>query len=126
MPGYRGHLIGGACAFALVLLCVTKPYTILNAAEWLCFTLLGSLFPDVDIKSKGQKLFYRGVVVCALIFIMQQWWQALGVLGAMALFPQLCNHRGVFHEPWFLLVVPFAAFVCKMLCATVCIGCSMG
>lgn len=117
MPGYRGHLIGGACAFALVLLCVTKPYTLLNAGEWLCFALLGSLFPDVDVKSKGQMLFYRAVVVCALFFAIQKWWQALGILGALALFPQLCNHRGVFHEPWFLLAVPSAAVISIHCCA---------
>lgn len=116
MPGYRAHLVGGAVAFALVLLCITKQYTMLNGVEWLCFALLGALFPDVDIKSKGQKLFYRGVVVCAVIFLVQQQWTALGVLAVAALFPQLCNHRGIFHEPWFLLAVPLISFVYVQCC----------
>jgi len=117
MPGYRGHLVGGACAFVAVLLFVSQPYTVFQAAEWCCFALLGSLFPDVDIKSKGQKLFYRAVVMCAVFFALQYWWQALAILGVVALFPQLCNHRGVFHEPWFLLAVPFSAFFTIKCCA---------
>lgn len=119
MPGYKGHLFGGVCAFALVLICVTKPYTLFNGFEWFTFALLGSLFPDVDVKSKGQKLFYRIVVVCALFFSIQQWWQALSILGVIALFPQLCNHRGVFHEPWFLLAVPLSCFVVAQCCIPV-------
>lgn len=116
MPGYRGHLIGGACAFALLVLFVPQTLSVFKAAEWLCFTLLGSLFPDIDTKSKGQKLFYRGIVVCALFFLVQQQWTALGILASIAVFPQLCNHRGVFHEPWFLLAVPACGFLCVKYC----------
>src|SRR5882724_10040377 len=72
MPGYKGHLVGGAAVYVLFLCCiigVVKP-SLLMASEWLIFTLAGALFPDVDIKSKGQKYFY---FVVFAIFMLLAW-----------------------------------------------------
>ena len=64
MPGYKGHIVGAALAFAGTLLVVSKTYppTPLTALQWFLLTILGALFPDVDIKSKGQGIFYRVVL----------------------------------------------------------------
>jgi len=62
MPGYKGHLVGGTVAYGLLFFglvgVVVKQPSMLTAGEWLLFALAGSLFPDIDIKSKGQKYFY--------------------------------------------------------------------
>src|SRR5438309_2217826 len=62
MPGYKGHLVGGTVAFGLLFFAlvgvVVRQPSMLIAGEWLLFALAGSLFPDIDIKSKGQKYFY--------------------------------------------------------------------
>ncbi len=56
MANYRGHIKGGFVAFALIILFALPHYhpSALTMLEWLLFTIAGSLFPDVDIKSKGQ------------------------------------------------------------------------
>ena len=60
MSNYRGHLIGACIVYSVIIFVLsfhTKSFITLT--EWLLCTLLGSLFPDIDTKSKGQKLFYR-------------------------------------------------------------------
>jgi len=59
MPNYKGHLAGGVVTYCVVLCALvgTAP-SFMTAGEWLLFTLAGALFPDIDIKSKGQKYFY--------------------------------------------------------------------
>ena len=67
MPMYKEHLFGGfACGMALLFL-VANYFTknsmpIATSMEWMMFALAGSLFPDIDIKSKGQKLSYWIIV----------------------------------------------------------------
>ena len=59
MPGYKGHLVGGAVAYGVtVYLLRSLNPTAITLVEWFVCTLAGALFPDVDTKSKGQKYFY--------------------------------------------------------------------
>ena len=110
MPGYKGHLLGGLGAFGLtvaLLLSATvlKP-TFLLAIQWLLCCLAGSLFPDVDTKSKGQKYFYW--LLCALfvfLFLNNQYY-LMGVLSFIAVLPMLVPHRGLFHRLWFVILFP--------------------
>jgi hypothetical protein len=57
MPGYRGHLVGGTVAFALVCVITNPPFSAIGRSELLLLTCLGSLFPDIDTKSRGQRYF---------------------------------------------------------------------
>ena len=56
MPGYRAHLAGGLTVYGITIY-LLRSYcgSVFIAAEWMLFTLAGSLFPDIDTKSKGQK-----------------------------------------------------------------------
>ena len=110
MPGYKVHLTGGAVAFTVVLV-ATGGYTssFVTWAEWLVFALAGSLFPDIDTKSKGQKLFYNIIFVLLLFFLVLRNYGALVILALAACIPLLVNHRGIFHRAWFVVAVPFAA-----------------
>ncbi|UNE35407.1 metal-dependent hydrolase [Vermiphilus pyriformis] len=105
MPGYRTHLIGGVCAYALVSILVVplvKP-TALTMIEWFAVALAGSLFPDIDIKSKGQKIFY--ILICAALILLsyQKQYIFMAYLSIASCVPLMVKHRGIFHSMWFLI-----------------------
>lgn len=107
MSGYKGHLVGGTVAFFVVLLLMGAYCTHLQTAfMWLVFCLAGSLFPDIDVKSKGQKYFYWVVVGLMLLTIVQQRYDLLAIISILSAVPMLVKHRGLFHEPWFLITLP--------------------
>lgn len=107
MPGYRAHLVGGA----VVALAVHyfAPLTTDHAffAVCLCVCLLGSLFPDIDIKSKGQMVFYKLLALAIAVAIASQEWQTLSVLALLSTVPLMLKHRGATHHPWFITFLAF-------------------
>ncbi len=111
MPGYRGHLLGGAAAAGLLLsalscLGIVVP-TPLCGIEWILACLAGSLFPDVDIKSKGQKLFYWILFGLFVYLYIRKKLMMLGLFSIIGILPMLVRHRGLFHKWWFIVGVPF-------------------
>ena len=110
MPNYQTHLSGGAIAFAITLVGVV-PYahpSVLTASEWLLFALAGSLFPDIDIKSKGQKYFYWMILILLLILTYTQRFIPLAIISIMSTIPLISKHRGLFHRAWFVIGAPLA------------------
>ncbi len=108
MPNYQTHLAGGSIAFALALVCIV-PYmhpSPLTAGEWLLFALAGSLFPDIDIKSKGQKYFYWMIFILLCILTYTQRFIPLAMISILAMIPMLTKHRGLFHRAWFIIGAP--------------------
>jgi membrane-bound metal-dependent hydrolase YbcI (DUF457 family) len=106
MPDYKGHLLGGAFFYFIVLALLAAQYfPVFTIIQWFLFTLAGSLFPDIDIKSKGQQLFYRVFFVIIVGCICYQSFLLATFLGLFALVPLLGKHRGIFHNLWFLLVI---------------------
>lgn len=106
MPGYRGHLLGGSIAYLIVLQCliIYKP-DVSIAIQGLLFCLIGSLFPDIDIKSKGQKYFYIALTGClcfCLLYGCFDWYVALSLVSML---PLLIRHRGLFHSLVFIVVL---------------------
>ncbi len=118
MPSYRGHLIGGLIAGSLAIgaltsACMIQP-TFYGCTEWLFICLLGSLFPDIDIKSKGQKVFYWLLFGIYLYLFNNGQYQEMCMLSFLALSPMLVRHRGLFHQWWF--VIGFPSALCLMAC----------
>jgi len=113
MPGYKTHLASGVVVFTLLLslpFFFTKTFTTIDTrhAFWyLCCALAGSLFPDVDVKSKGQKLFYRIGLILVLGAIITKDWLFLSLISLALLLPILVRHRGITHHLWFIVCVPF-------------------
>ncbi len=107
MPGYRKHLVGGAAAFGLTyaVLLLTKQAapSMLTAGQWLCCALAGSLFPDIDVKSKGQNYFYWLIALLLIYFAYQRQLVPLAGLALAATIPMLVRHRGIFHNLWFII-----------------------
>jgi len=121
MSGYKGHLAGGLVVSGLGIYLLTSysgcvgiaPSIITGTtqAEWLLFGLAGSLFPDIDVKSRGQHYFYWFVLMvlswCAL---KQRYDMALGI-SIMAVIPMLARHRGLFHRAWFVILMPLLVWL---------------
>lgn len=113
MPGYKTHVGGGVVAYvgalALVASCFVLRPTLRTSLEWFFFSVFGSLFPDVDTKSKGQILFYQAVTLW-LLFLLWAWQLAAFIWVALiAMIPVLVNHRGLFHRVWFVVFISFAS-----------------
>jgi hypothetical protein len=107
MPGYKGHIVGGVFAFALVyfflfVMCVYV-YPCVFAFELLCMTVLGALFPDIDIKSKGQRYFYLFLFLFSLFLLITQRYFVAAIVGISGMVPLIGPHRGIFHNPIFLI-----------------------
>ncbi len=106
MPGFRGHLIGGTVTYLVILQCIKsmalQPSVI---ASGFVFCLFGSLFPDIDIKSKGQKLFYSLMLVVLCCFLYYERTDLFIGLSLLATVPLLVKHRGLFHQLWFLIFI---------------------
>lgn len=110
MPGYRGHLVGGGVAFVCTLLPASLLVSIspILAAEWLICSLAGSLFPDIDIKSKGQKYFYYVIMIWILLLFSYGYYTQVAWSSVLSITPMLSKHRGIFHRYWFVTGVPLA------------------
>ena len=113
MPDYRTHLIGGFATFLLLMLApalyagITYHIPLNRLLLYMGCALAGALFPDIDIKSRGQRLFARlAFPVLGLLILFEQW-TALSVGALMVLVPLISAHRGITHRVWFILVVPF-------------------
>lgn len=114
MPGYKTHVGFAVCIYALwlivvSLLCGSFSLSVVKGIEWFLCIIIGSLFPDVDIKSKGQVIFYE-IMVGILVLL---WWRqeliAFTWLTFVALIPVLVHHRGLFHNILFLMCMPLLA-----------------
>jgi membrane-bound metal-dependent hydrolase YbcI (DUF457 family) len=110
MPGYRGHVTGGAilwggCLAAGISLGMVQPQPeavlVLGTAA-----LMGALFPDTDTDSKGQNLFFLALVILDLAFMIKGMFRWAAVLGFCAMLPALGRHRGWTHTWWAMLLVP--------------------
>ena len=112
MPNYKSHLSGGSIAFAITLLFVVPHFnpSPLTLAEWLLFALAGSLFPDIDIKIKGQRYFYWLLFPLFILLAATKRFITLAILSILALLPMISKHRGLFHRTWFIVGAPFAAW----------------
>jgi membrane-bound metal-dependent hydrolase YbcI (DUF457 family) len=119
MAGYKGHLTGATVfglGYIVVLVyafSVDAAYRQFSALEQvgyplllLVLSLLFGLWPDVDINSKGQRLFYSIFFVTDLFLIVTEQFRAAAYLGLVALLPVLSTHRGWTHTWWAMLLIP--------------------
>lgn len=119
MPNYKGHLVGGFVMYCMALFLLALSPSVLTAIEWLLFALLGSLFPDIDIHSKGQKIFYRVLLILFGIVLIKQRFSSLLILCCVALLPQVVRHRGIFHTVWFVIGIPMSLVLYTWYCSPV-------
>jgi len=107
MPGYRAHLVGGLAVYGITIY-LLRSYcgSAFIAAEWLLFALAGSLFPDIDTKSKGQMFLYQILLIILIVLAIQRKFLIMAFLSIAAVIPIIARHRGLFHQPWFVVGLP--------------------
>ena len=114
MPKYKTHLFAGFVTFAILKKSISMmqiPQNNFSAHETLVllfFCLFGSLFPDIDTKSKIQKIFYIFFFLALFVLLINKNWLLLGISSLIALTPLLVNHRGIFHRLWFITSIAIA------------------
>ena len=115
MANYKGHLFGGIIAYVLVAIMVSS-YCLCAKfiGNGLLFALAGSLFPDVDIKSKAQKIFYFLIFLSMAVLLIQKKETLAVFLGLISFLPLFVKHRGLFHKFWFILLLTIVVtlFIC--------------
>ena len=73
-----------------------------------CFIIavLSGLWPDVDIKSKSQRICYRIFIALNLVLIFRGYYAESAVLGLFAMLPLIGKHRGWTHSRITMLLLP--------------------
>jgi uncharacterized metal-binding protein len=101
MPGYRAHIGFSTGIFFLIFIYLSAHLNLsfILYLELFCSMVAGALFPDIDIKSKGQKYFYTCLFFGSIPFLIHGHFVALALAFWIALIPMMVRHRGVFHDP---------------------------
>lgn len=122
MPSYKGHIVGGIAAFFIVHHTLIKVlhYQPLNPKEIflaVSFCVLGALFPDIDIKSVGQKIFYGLLTIVTFTSIIAKQWTIIPLFSLLGIFPIFTKHRGITHTIWFALSAPLLIPLVILYCS---------
>jgi hypothetical protein len=118
MPSYRGHLMGGLVTFAALAQLhtfgkIAGQTTVLIFAGELIATLAGSLFPDIDTKSRGRRYFNYIIFAAMGIAILQRSLFLVLFFSTFWIFQFIVPHRGITHNPLFLVAAPI--FILKAI-----------
>lgn len=117
MSNYQGHLLGGAATYTILVSVAflknpsVNYYHFEDLLIWFIMCLLGALFPDIDIRSKGQKIYYRFLLILTMLTIVTKKWDVLSLVTFAALFPAFVTHRGLMHRVSFIITIPFLVVV---------------
>ena len=107
MPGYQGHTIGALFFCGLLYL---FPFWLPLAfpEKLLCvgITVFFGLWPDVDIKSKGQTIFLSGFLIVDAILIQREEYKTASYLGLLIALPIISKHRGWTHNYFAMVLIP--------------------
>lgn len=109
MPNFKGHLFGGLLFYGItVFLFSLGKVSWATQLYWLSATLAGALFPDIDIKSKGQHLFFKILLLLLILCLFLQAYIPVAMILFFSVIPLIIPHRGLFHDIGFVLI--FCAF----------------
>lgn len=109
MPGYKAHLAVGSAVCGLTYITTINVFQLPTLPQLpLCIFLglVGSIFPDIDIRSKMQKIYYRMATLGVLVTLFLQAWTPFFILGAISCLITTLTHRTMTHHYWFLTVTP--------------------
>ena len=84
----------------------------------ICFALcvLGAMVPDIDIKSKSQRVIYFILIAVDLVLILTEYYREAAIIGFFGIVPNVLKHRAQTHSltaaillPAPLLIIPILA-----------------
>lgn len=126
MAGYKGHISAGVffgaamvagLAFSPLAESLTLEQKLVKGIVVLWLAVVFALFPDVDIKSKGQVLFYRVFVLLDIVLLVFAYYVEAALLGFLALLPIISRHRGWTHTFRAMFLVPSPILLVPMYLA---------
>jgi hypothetical protein len=115
MPGYRAHLTTGFITGSTILYTLSYHTTLTThpivGVGYLGLCLLGSLFPDIDTYSKMQQIALKGGMYCMAGALLLNKHFVLSFILLAALIIAFIPHRGITHQPWFIIMMPIVPLV---------------
>ncbi|MBD3290821.1 hypothetical protein GF337_18585 [candidate division KSB1 bacterium] len=69
-------------------------------------TYLGALFPDIDIKSKSQKIIYVLLLILLSLLIAYHYYGWAAGIGFFAVWAIITKHRGFLHSIFAAVIIP--------------------
>jgi len=118
MSLYKGHIAGGIFAFTIYLVVLVIFFSFkptLNVLIWFGLCILGSIWPDIDTNSFGQKLFYGFFLLLDTILLLSGRYKEAALLGFFALLPVLSKHRGWTHSITAAFLVPSPLIILPLI-----------
>ena len=109
MSGYKVHMYGGVILMIIVIHFFYHSFFNPSFIEIFWYIIIATMFalwPDVDIKSKGQKLFYIIFFLTDLYLIFSSQFKISAFFGLIIILPILSKHRGWTHTCLAMLLIP--------------------
>src|SRR5271157_3879615 len=110
MPSFKVHLLAGGVIYValyqtLVHFNVHQSLSYQNQCLFLLATLIGSVFPDIDVRSRAQKGFFIAmfIVLPCLLFYNLTLFSIVCTACVLLLFSP---HRTITHSLLFILLFP--------------------
>lgn len=74
----------------------------------ICFVLclLGAMAPDIDVKSRSQRVIYTILILVDLGLILFGYYRSAAAIGFLAMLPNILKHRGGIHSFPAALILP--------------------
>lgn len=113
MPQHKTHLSIGFLVYIVCLYVALffGPISWERKIELLMYTLIGALFPDIDTKSKIQRVMYIIFFFLLLLLAYTQQYFAATITGILSCVPLMVHHRALFHSMLFLSLLGVCAIV---------------
>jgi len=110
MPNYKGHLVAGAITFVATFYTLNHFGSQMPSTEHMVFflfvTLIGSIFPDIDTRSKMQKYFYISSAIVFPLLLFSKTLNYVFLIAGLCIAIPCLRHRTITHNPFFILGLP--------------------
>lgn len=120
MSGYKSHMYGGIILMIIVIHFFYHSFfnpSLIEILWYIIIAIMFALWPDVDIKSKGQKLFYIIFFITDIYLIITGQFKISAFFGLIIILPILSKHRGWTHSYLAMILIPSPILIYPMLSA---------
>lgn len=115
MAGYKAHITASLLACGVLYM-----FPFWSTLSWpeqgacVAIAVFFGLWPDVDIKSKGQTIFLALFLVVNTILILREEYKRAAYLGLLVVLPVIARHRGWTHHWITMLLLPGALYLAAL------------
>ena len=125
---FRGHVKVGIVTYFIAIVPIIA--WILYRQNWavtelwqywweilICFVLcvIGAMAPDIDIKSKSQRIIYAILIPIDLVLILFTYYREAAIIGFFAILPNVLKHRGQLHSRSAAIILPAPLLIIPIL-----------